>query len=151
MPTVRLTTATLPINSSARTKARRILLFLALLLGAKCGGHAVALDQGALLTTISPEQGKLFCDWLAQLYGGYGQSLVCDSGQAGITGYQDQGTCTNQLAQGFTQPNAKYKSCPATVGQVQTCLQWGARNACVASPGPPPDVCAVAQGPKCAG
>jgi hypothetical protein len=115
-----------------------------------CGGQAETadtLDPSAPAFSLSTGQQKLFCDWVADQYGGYGESIMCDGGlsQELVTGPDSQADCVAQFMQG----EGKFKACPANLGQVQTCLKWEIANTCVAQPGTPPDACTVVNGPLC--
>jgi len=119
---------------------------------AACGSgvsQPVELNPNARAASLSAGEQALLCDWIAQQFGGYGHTISCDGGETSLAGPQDQATCVSQYMQGFSQPDARFAACTATVGQVQSCLQWTFQNACGGSAGSAPSACAVTQGPAC--
>jgi hypothetical protein len=112
-------------------------------------GPSDALTPNTLVTQLSSTQEKALCGWLANLYGGYGSSLQCDSGASGSLAPNSEGDCVQQFQMAFVQASGKFSHCPATVGQVQACVQWHAANACVASGSSPPAACTIVDGPQC--
>jgi hypothetical protein len=113
---------------------------------AACGGNIVgSLDKGQRAFGLSGDEAKQFCDELAALYGGYGASVGCDGGSARTSGPVNQATCLSQ----YMQVQPKFVSCPATVGQVEACLQWRLQTMCAPSIAPTPDACSVLSSPAC--
>ncbi len=126
---------------------KKCMVLTALLL-VMCGGQAAtrSLSPQVLMVKLSPDEAKQLCDWLAGLYGGYGKAVACDGGSEG-DGPTDQASCVS----GYMQAEAKYPTCPVTVGQFQACQQWRMQNMCVAYPPPssPPDGCAIISSSLC--
>jgi len=124
----------------------RLLLALGIA-GTACGGEVRStLDPQAKVTSLSSEQAALICDWLANLYGGYGGQVACDGGMANASGPTDRATCVTQWA-GFEK---KFSTCPATVGQLQTCFEWKVSHACdLVPPTTQPDACSVTSSAAC--
>jgi hypothetical protein len=97
---------------------------------------------------LSESDQQQLCDWQAALYGGYGRTLDCADaeGQGEMVGVgpTDQASCVGQ----FAQLSVETKSCGATVGQFETCLQWDVTNLCVVGAKPPAE-CAALSDPAC--
>lgn len=110
-----------------------------------CGGEAKSssLDPKAQASTLSGNEAADFCDWEAGLFGGYGKAVSCNGAE--LDGPQDQTTCVSNYVQG----ESKWASCPATVAQVQACMQWETLGACTSPPATPPDACTVVSTPEC--
>jgi len=115
-----------------------------------CGGKAGGdqpLDPNQRVFGLSADEMKQFCDEVAALFGGYGQSIECDGGNGPTLGPQSQDECVSEVTQG----KAKYVDCQETVAQAITCTQWSVQNICVSSPGPAPQACSLTSSPKCSG
>jgi hypothetical protein len=104
-----------------------------------------SLDPQALISTLSSAEAVALCDRLAGLYGGYGRTFGCDAGPAvTISGPPDQATCVSQ----YLEFQLKYKDCPATIAQVESCSEWLVKNVCM--PGTPrPSACDVTSSHLC--
>jgi len=63
------------------------------------------------LDALTPEQKAALCDWVAQLYGGYGKQLSCGQFET-IYGPTTQQDCVD---------NMTATSCPATVSDSEAC------------------------------
>jgi hypothetical protein len=115
-------------------------LVLGLLLEA-CSSSKPNLDPAKSVANLSGDDQKALCDWIANLYGGYGRFVACPEAGADTTlsGPQNQADCVKQFSQvALVTPN-----CPATVGRIQSCQQWYASNACTFAAGraTPPSGC----------
>jgi hypothetical protein len=96
------------------------------------------VDSSKKLVDLSgPEQASL-CDWVAQQLGGYGSREACDGGGHTPSSTPTQSDCVSSIADiGRLDP-----ACPATLGQVSSCLQ--AQLAACNDETPSPD-CATLQ------
>jgi hypothetical protein len=93
------------------------------LLGKKDGAVSSTQTSGVLgtktLGTMTATDRQMFCDWVASLYGGYGQEVTCDDGSGmtlTITGPTSQAECLAEAAQ-------VPATCAATVSQVEICTR----------------------------
>jgi len=69
----------LPVKASTLFAGSTACLFACI----ACGGQAQTadtLDPSTPAFGLSTDQQKLFCDWVADQYGGYGESIKCDGG-----------------------------------------------------------------------
>lgn len=90
------------------------------------------------------------CDWLAQEWGGYGGLLRCDAGSETLSAPLTQQVCLSEaLDVAYWGP-----TCPLTVSQFASCVQWQAQNVCligVVNASMLPPECQTTIGPACAG
>jgi hypothetical protein len=109
-----------------------------------CGGTtSAALDKSKREVALSEDEAKQVCDQIATLFGGYGQSVACDGGAPARVGPSSQAKCISE----FPQAKQAHPDCPATVQQVEACLQW----MLMCSPMPAPDACSVVMSSQCTG
>jgi hypothetical protein len=95
-------------------------------------GSVAGVPSSTALGSLTAQQQASLCDWVAQQYGGYGHSAPC--GDAGSKdGPSTQAECVGSLG--------SLSGCPATVGQVSSCLQQS--GVCGADGSTSPDCAAV--------
>lgn len=101
------------------------------------------VDTSKSLSSLSSAEKNALCDWIAQEFGGYDSRGVCaDSATGGLQGPTNQSGCVDLL------PPA---SCPATVGQFQSCIQSEVQNACDWAAVSPTPACAFLTARACGG
>jgi hypothetical protein len=89
-----------------------------------------SLDTSKLAVNLSPTEQAAFCDWAAQQYGGYGHKAVCDAGAKAGSSSQ-AGTNQAMCVMGLQHLAIIRPTCPATVGDGMTCVQWEIQNPCM--------------------
>jgi hypothetical protein len=128
---------------------KKLIMLAAMLIGCSSQSGSGKLDPGMLLVSLSQDQATQLCDWMANLYGGYGSSVTCDGGSSDfggqLSGPTDQMSCTAQFVVFKTQ----FASCQETVGRLQTCLQSQVQNHCSAVPGTLSPACTITSSAQC--
>ncbi len=103
------------------------------------GGTSTSrLNQSKRFTTLSQPERAEMCDWVASLYGGYGQSKAPATCEKNVTiskkAPRDQAECVKQL-------DFLPQTCEATVGEVEDCLVAIDANPCAMMGKDPPAAC----------
>jgi hypothetical protein len=79
--------------------------------GASTGGTSGITPSSKRFDAFTAADRKLFCDFAAQHYGGYGMSILCSDGST-LSAEPDQATCLSMLPTG---------TCAVTAAELETC------------------------------
>jgi hypothetical protein len=118
------------------------------------GGTSGSLDPKAPIASLTLDQREAFCDWEANLFGGYNRTAFCDAGAPppsdggfvdsafgpNTPGPVDRASCAMALPSYFVK-------CTTIVEEAQTCISWSLAALCNAMP--EPDVCKTQFGSSC--
>ena len=110
-------------------------------------GAGPDIDPSKRMLALAPEEEAFLCNWLAGEWGGYGGALRCEAGGEILAAPLSQPHCLMVLDLPRWTP-----TCPLTVGQFESCIEWQAQNVClvgiVSGPMLPPE-CQLELGPAC--
>jgi hypothetical protein len=93
--------------------------------GASAAAGGPNVDSSQRVVALSTADQATLCDWIANEWGGYGGLLRCDAGSETLSAPTSPQDCYSGLLASFE------PSCPLTVGQLSSCVEWQAENVCL--------------------
>jgi hypothetical protein len=115
--------------------------------GPGAGASGPDIDPSKRVLALTPNEEAYLCNWLAGEWGGYGGALRCEGGGGTLAAPLSQPHCLMVL----DLPRWT-RTCPLTVGQFESCIDWQAQNVCLVGivSGPMlPAECQLELGPAC--